>query len=126
VHLSHQPKLDGRCFHLTDPKPRRVGEMLNVFARAAHAPEMAFRLDPKVFAMVPEPVTQSVERSKPIQNVVNQLLRDLQIPRSVLQFVNYPTRFDSSATQKLLDKAKIRLPPLEDATSTRIFPSTAA
>ena len=114
VHLSHQPKLDGRCFHLTDPKVRRVGEILNVFARAAHAPEMAFRLDPKVFAMLPEPVTQSVERSKPIQNVFNQLLRDLQVPRSVLQFINYPTRFDSTATQKLLDKAKIRVPALED------------
>ena len=114
VHLSHQSKLDGRCFHLTDPKPRRVGEMLNVFARAAHAPEMAFRLDPKIFQMVPEPVTQSVERSKPIQNVVNQVLRDLQIPRSVLQFMNYPTRFDSTATQKILDKAKIRVPALED------------
>ncbi len=114
VHLSHQPKLDGRCFHLTDPKVRRVGEMLNVFARAAHAPEMAFRLDPKVFAMVPEPVTQSVVRSKPIQNVFNQLLRDLQVPRSVLQFINYPTRFDSAATSRLLDKAKIRVPPLED------------
>jgi NAD(P)-dependent dehydrogenase (short-subunit alcohol dehydrogenase family) len=114
VHLSHQPKLDGRCFHLTDPKVRRVGEMLNVFARAAHAPEMAFRLDPKVFALVPEPMTQSVVRSKPIQNVFNQLLRDLQVPRSVLQFINYPTRFDSSATQKLLDKAKIRVPALED------------
>jgi NAD(P)-dependent dehydrogenase (short-subunit alcohol dehydrogenase family) len=114
VHLSHQPKLDGRCFHLTDPKVRRVGEILNVFARAAHAPEMAFRLDPKVFAMVPEPVTQSVGRSKPIQNVFNQLLRDLQVPRSVLQFINYPTRFDSTATQKILDKAKIRVPALED------------
>ncbi len=114
VHLSHLPKLDGRCFHLTDPKVRRVGEMLNVFARAAHAPEMAFRLDPKVFALVPEPMTQSVERSKPIQNVFNQLLRDLQVPRSVLQFINYPTRFDSTATQKLLDKAKIRVPALED------------
>jgi len=114
VQLSHLPKLDGRCFHLTDPKPRRVGELLNVFARAAHAPEMAFRLDQKIFAVVPEAVTQSVERSKPIQNVVNQLLRDLQVPRSVLQFVNYPTRFDSSATQKLLAKAKIRVPALED------------
>jgi NAD(P)-dependent dehydrogenase (short-subunit alcohol dehydrogenase family) len=114
VHLSHQPRLDGRCFHLTDPKVRRVGEMLNVFARAAHAPEMAFRLDRKIFAMAPEPLVQSVERSKPIQNVVNQLLRDLQIPRSVLQFMNYPTRFDSSATQKILDKAKIRVPALED------------
>jgi NAD(P)-dependent dehydrogenase (short-subunit alcohol dehydrogenase family) len=114
VHLSHQPKLDGECFHLTDPKTRRMGEVLNVFARAAHAPEMAFRVDPKVFEMLPEPVTQSVERSKPIQNVFNQVLRDLQVPRSVLQFVNYPTRFDSTATQRLLDKAKIRVPPLED------------
>ena len=114
VHLAHQPKLDGRCFHLTDPKTRRVGEVLNIFARAAHAPEMAFRVAPKVFALVPEGVTQSVERTKPLQNVMNQLLRDLQIPRSVLQFVNYPTRFDSGDTQKLLEKAKIRVPPLED------------
>ena len=114
VHLAHQPKLDGRCFHLTDPKPRRVGEMLNVFARAAHAPEMAFRLDSKIFAMVPEGITQSLERSKPVRNVVNQLLGDLQIPKSVLQFINYPTRFDASETLKLLEKAKIRMPLLED------------
>ena len=114
VHLAHQPKLDGRCFHLTDPKNRRVGEILNVFARAAHAPEMAFRLDPKMFAMVPEGVSQSLERAKPVQGVVNQLLADLQIPKSVLQFMNYPTRFDASETQKLLEKAKIRVPPLED------------
>ena len=114
VYLSHQPNLDGRCFHLTDPKARRMGELLNVFARAAHAPEMALRIDPKIFAMAPEGLAKSVERSKPIQNVVSQLLRDLQIPRSLLQFVNYPTRFDSSATAKLLDKAKIRVPALED------------
>jgi NAD(P)-dependent dehydrogenase (short-subunit alcohol dehydrogenase family) len=114
VHLSHLPEQDGECFHLTDPKTRRMGEVLNVFARAAHAPEMAFRVDPKVFAMVPEGIAQSVERSKPVQNVFNQVLRDLQVPRSVLQFVNYPTRFDSTATQRLLEKAKIRVPPLED------------
>jgi thioester reductase-like protein len=114
VHLAHQPKLNGRCFHLTDPKPRRVGEMLNVFARAAHAPETAFRVDAKVFDMVPDNVTKSVERSKPLQNVWNQILRDLQIPKSVMQFVNYPTRFDSSEAQKILDKAKIRVPLLED------------
>jgi NAD(P)-dependent dehydrogenase (short-subunit alcohol dehydrogenase family) len=114
VYLSHLPKQDGECFHLTDPKTRRMGEILNVFARAAHAPEMAFRVDPKIFDMVPEAVTQSVERSKPLQNVFNQVLRDLQVPRSVLQFVNYPTRFDSTATSRLLEKAKIRVPPLED------------
>ncbi|MCE3284922.1 MAG: family oxidoreductase, partial [Steroidobacteraceae bacterium] len=102
VHLSHLPKQDGECFHLTDPKTRRMGEIINVFARAAHAPEMAFRVDPKIFDMVPEPITQSIGRSRPAQNVFNQVLRDLQVPRSVLQFINYPTRFDSTATQRLL------------------------
>ena len=92
----------------------RVGEALNIFARAAHAPEMAMRLDPKVFAMVPEGMLGALGRNKPLQNVFDQVLRDLQVPRAVLQFMNYPTRFDSSATQKLLDKARIRVPPLED------------
>jgi NAD(P)-dependent dehydrogenase (short-subunit alcohol dehydrogenase family) len=71
-------------------------------------------VDAKVFDMVPDSVAKSVERSRPLQNVWSQILRDLQIPRSVLQFVNYPTRFDSSETQKLLEKAKIRVPVLDD------------
>ncbi len=114
VHLSHLARKDGHCFHLTDPKTRRMGEVINVFARAAHAPEMALRLDPKVFEMLPGAVSDAVGRSRPVQNVFNQLLRDLQVPRAVLQFVNYPTRFDATETQRLLDKAKIRVPPLED------------
>ncbi|MGH8078160.1 MAG: SDR family oxidoreductase, partial [Lysobacter sp.] len=36
-HIAHKPKLDGHCFHLTDPDPQRVGELLNTFARAGHA-----------------------------------------------------------------------------------------
>jgi NAD(P)-dependent dehydrogenase (short-subunit alcohol dehydrogenase family) len=114
VYLAHARGLNGRCFHLTDPKPRRMGEVLNIFARAAHAPEMAFRLDPKIFDLVPDGVRKSVQRTKPIQNVFDQVLRDLQVPKSVLQFVNYPTRFDSTATQKLLAKARIHVPLLED------------
>jgi short-subunit dehydrogenase len=114
VYLAHLKGKDGRCFHLTDPRVMRVGEALNIFARAAHAPEMAVRIDPKVFAMVPEGMLSALERNKPLQNVFDQVLRDLQVPRAVLQFMNYPTRFDSSATQTLLDKARIRVPPLED------------
>ena len=114
VHLAHLKGKDGRCFHLTDPRVMRVGEALNIFARAAHAPEMAMRVDPKVFAMVPDGLLAALGRNKPLQNVFDQVLRDLQVPRAVLQFMNYPTRFDSSATQKLLEKARIRVPPLED------------
>jgi NAD(P)-dependent dehydrogenase (short-subunit alcohol dehydrogenase family) len=114
VWLAHQKGLDGRCFHLTDPKDRSMGQVLNIFARAAHAPEMTMRLDPKLFAMVPDGLKKTVERTKPIQNVYEQLLRDLQVPKAVLEFSDYPTRFDSTATQKALRKSKLAVPPLED------------
>ena len=42
-HLAHLDGLDGRTFHLTDPNPMRVGDMLNVLARAAHAPSVTVR-----------------------------------------------------------------------------------
>ena len=38
-HIAHKPKLDGHCFHLTDPDPLRAGEVINLFARAGPAPK---------------------------------------------------------------------------------------
>lgn len=38
-YIAHLENQDGQCFHLTDPTPMRVGDLLNTFARAAHAPE---------------------------------------------------------------------------------------
>jgi len=34
-HIAHLPNLDGRAFHLIDPEPHRVGDVLNIIARAA-------------------------------------------------------------------------------------------
>ncbi|MBX3703855.1 MAG: SDR family oxidoreductase [Steroidobacteraceae bacterium] len=113
-HLAHVPGQDGQCFHLTDPRQRRVGEVLNLFARAGHAPTMAFRVDPKLLELVPPGVTATVENYRPLQQVVDTILRDLRIPRDVMQFFNWQTRFDSTRAQRLLDGADIRVPPLED------------
>src|SRR5215469_13990722 len=44
-HIAHQPDLDGCAFHLTDPNPRTAGEVINLFAKAADAPQMTVRLD---------------------------------------------------------------------------------
>src|SRR4051795_456321 len=52
-HIAHQPGLDGQAFHLTDPAPRSAGEVINLFARAADAPQAALRLD----SGVTEPAT---------------------------------------------------------------------
>jgi NAD(P)-dependent dehydrogenase (short-subunit alcohol dehydrogenase family) len=113
-HLAHVEGQDGQCFHLTDPRQRRVGEVLNLFARAGHAPTMAFRVDPRLFGAVPGMVTQSLAGYQPLQQVLDTLLRDLRIPRDVLKFVNWPTRYDTSRTQQLLADTDIRVPPLED------------
>ncbi|HEY7741206.1 MAG TPA: SDR family oxidoreductase [Steroidobacteraceae bacterium] len=113
-HLAHVPGQDGQCFHLTDPRQRRVGEVLNLFARAGHAPTMAFRVDPKLLDLIPPGVTATVENYRPLKQVVDTILRDLRIPRDVMQFFNWQTRFDSTRAQRLLDGADIRVPPLED------------
>src|SRR5207253_451237 len=52
-HLAHEPDLDGRAFHLTDPRPQRVDELFNEFAAAAHAPRFAIRVDKPVTNLLP-------------------------------------------------------------------------
>ena len=47
-HIAHQPGLDGQAFHLTDPNPKTAGEVINLFAKAADAPQMAVRLESDV------------------------------------------------------------------------------
>ncbi len=51
---------------------------------------------------------------RPLRQVIDTILRDLQIPRDVLQFSNWQTKFDSTRAQQLLEGTDIRVPPLED------------
>ena len=43
-HIAHLDDLDGRAFSLTDPDPPTAGEVIDTFARAAHAPQSSIRL----------------------------------------------------------------------------------
>lgn len=113
-HIAHVPGEDGKCFHLTDPNPMRIGEVLNLFARAAHAPEMSARLNARMFGIVPSYIWKTVANLPPVKRVVDSVLHDLGIPRSVMGYINYPTRFDSRETERLLKGTDIKLPQLGD------------
>ncbi len=113
-HIAHKPSLDRHTFHLTDPAPRRIGEVLNLFARAGHAPQMTMRLDARMFGFIPGSVRAAIGNLPPVRRVVNVLLRDLGIPAAVMKFINYPTRFDCRETERALKGSKIKLPKLED------------
>jgi NAD(P)-dependent dehydrogenase (short-subunit alcohol dehydrogenase family) len=112
-HIAHQEGLDGQAFHLTDPNPKTAGQAINIFARAANAPEMSMRLDPKIFDIVPSAVRSGLMMLPPVKRISDQVLRDLGIPRAVLTYVNYPTKFDSTQTQKALEGSGITVPALE-------------
>lgn len=112
-HIAHKRGLDGQCFHLVDPDPPRIGEVLNIFCRAAGAPEMTMRLDARMFAFVPTPVRMAVTGLPPVKRFIGMLLRDLKIPREVLGLITYPTRFDARETERALKGSKISVPPLE-------------
>ncbi|PIQ37251.1 MAG: short chain dehydrogenase, partial [Lysobacterales bacterium CG17_big_fil_post_rev_8_21_14_2_50_64_11] len=113
-YIAHKKGLDGHCFHLVDPEPLRVGEALNTFCRAGHAPEMTLRIDTRMFAFVPGAVRMAIANLPPVKRMTNMLLRDLQIPAQMLSFINYPTRFDARETERALKGSKITLPRLDD------------
>ena len=112
-HIAHKPRLDGRTFHLVDPDPMRVGEVLNTFARAGHAPEMTMRLDSRMFAFVPASVRGAVGGLPPVRRFIGMLLRDFRVPKETLKFLTYPTRFDNRETERALKGSGITVPPLE-------------
>lgn len=114
IYLAHKARLDGQCFHLTDPKPKRIGEVLNLFARAAHAPEMTMRIDARIFNYIPAAVKAGLRMLPPVRRISNQVMRDLGLPPDMMSFVNYPTKFDNRETQRALKGSGISVPRLDD------------
>jgi NAD(P)-dependent dehydrogenase (short-subunit alcohol dehydrogenase family) len=112
-HIAHLDGLDGQAFHLTDPNPKTAGQAMNLFARGAHAPEFAMRIDSRMLNVVPAPIRAGLRSLPPVRRIRTQVLADLGIPESVLTYVNYPTKFDSRQAQEALEGTDIRVPPLE-------------
>ena len=110
--IAHKRGLDGKCFHLTDPAPHRVGEVLNIFAQAAHAPKMTMRINAKLFGFIPAPILYGLGSLAPVKRALRVVLNDLGIPRDVLPFINWPTRYDNREAAKALKGSDIAVPPL--------------
>lgn len=113
-HIAHVEGEDGGCFHLTDPEPRRIGEVLNIFCKAAHAPQMTMRVNARMFGFVPTYVWKGIASLQPVRRISNNVLAGLGIPKEMLKFINYPTRFDCRETQRVLAGTGIEVPDLQD------------
>ncbi|GAB4214428.1 MAG: SDR family oxidoreductase [Rhodoferax sp.] len=114
VAISHQSDLAGRCFHLVDPVGYRVGDVLDIFSQAAHAPKMNLFVNAALLGFIPRSVTKGLMALAPVRRVRNAVMKDLGLPEDMLTFVNYPTRFDCRETTAALKGTGITCPNLRD------------
>jgi thioester reductase-like protein len=113
-HIAHQTAddLPGDTFHLTDPDPLTVGQVLNEFAKAAHAPRFAMRVDANLTNVIPKPVAAGLNAIPTVAKIRDTVLRDLHIPPAALENRDFDADFDMRDTQRALRGTGIAVPPL--------------
>ncbi len=113
-HIAHMDESDlpGDTFHLLDPEPPSMGEAVNAFARAAHAPQLAMRVDANLTSVVPQQVLAGIQAIPTVKAIRAQVLRDLEIPEQVIDFREFKCDFDTRDAQRALKGSGIAVPPL--------------
>ncbi|HEV2724437.1 MAG TPA: SDR family oxidoreductase, partial [Thermoleophilaceae bacterium] len=114
-HIAHLPDADlpGDTFHLVNPEPMSVGGALNTFAKAAHAPQFAMRIDSHLTNAIPAPVKAGVMALPTVKRIRNQLLRDFGVPPDAMQNRDFHCHFDARDTMRALEGTGIAVPPLD-------------
>jgi NAD(P)-dependent dehydrogenase (short-subunit alcohol dehydrogenase family) len=114
-HISHgKSDITNQCFHLVDPVGYRIGDVLDIFSKAAHAPKMNLFVNAALFGFIPKSVKKGMMAVAPVRRVRNAVLKDLGLPEDMMSFINYPTRFDCRQTLAALKGSGIACPKLDD------------
>ena len=117
-HISHSKAPQaGKCYHLVDPMGYRVGDVLDIFSRAAHAPRMNLFVNAALFGFIPRSVKKGMMALAPVRRIRNAVMKDLGLPEDMFTFVNYPTRFDRRELDAALKGSGIECPKLDDYAS---------
>ena len=134
-HLAHLPGRDGETFHLVNPEPQPVLDVVNAFCAAAGAPRLdtplgtplarrlasgATRLLPASLqpAAVLDGALGGVFASAPARAVRDRAAGRLGIPPEVLEHAAFTATFDSRATERALAGSGIAVPVLETYAAT--------
>jgi NAD(P)-dependent dehydrogenase (short-subunit alcohol dehydrogenase family) len=113
-HIGHLPDADlpSETFHLVNPEPMTVGQTLNEFAKAAHAPQFAMRIDPHMTNAIPKQVRAGLKALPTVKRIRHQFFRDLGIPPAAIEHRDFRCTFDARDAQRALSGTGIAVPPL--------------
>src|SRR5437667_546528 len=114
-HISHlKTDLDKKCFHLVDPQGYRVGDVLDISSKAAHAPKLNLFVNAALLGFIPKGAKKGLMAPAPVRRVRSAVMKDLGLPEDIFTFINYPTRFDCRETIEALKGTGIECPNLRD------------
>jgi NAD(P)-dependent dehydrogenase (short-subunit alcohol dehydrogenase family) len=114
-HISHaRVDLHKKCFHLVDPNGYRVGDVLDIFSKAAHAPKMNVFINAALLGFIPKSVKKGMMALAPVRRVRAAVMKDLGLPAEMMTFINFPTRYDCRDTLAALKGSGIQCPELRD------------
>jgi NAD(P)-dependent dehydrogenase (short-subunit alcohol dehydrogenase family) len=113
-HISHKVAKGGGCYHLVDPVGYRIGDVLGVFCKAAHAPKPSLFVNAALLGFIPKSVKKGMMALAPVRRVRSAVMKDLGLPEDFLTFVNYPTRYDRRETDAMLKGSGVECPNLND------------
>ena len=109
-YIAHQPDLDGRTFHLTDPEPLTVGALLKALTKAAKAPQPTLNVDARALDALPVRLGTTLSRLPGARQLTDLVLAEVGIPRETFAYLTYPTHFDSAKTRAVLAGSGIEVP----------------
>lgn len=122
-HLAHLPGRDGEAFHLVNPEPQPVVDMVNAFCAAAGAPRFATPVDRGVTRFLPRALTpagllNTLAGNGAVQSVLDLVTSRIGIPAEVLAHSSFTAVFDSRRTEQALAGSGIGVPDLESYART--------
>ncbi len=113
-HVSHGKDIKGKAFHLVDPMGYRIGDVLDIFSKAAHAPKMNLFINAALLGFIPKSVKKGMMALAPVRRVRQAVMKDLGLPEDIFEFVNWPTRYDRRDLDAALKGSSIECPNLKD------------
>ena len=115
-HISHSTttELQGKAFHLVDPVGYRIGDVLDIFSKAAHAPKMNLFINAALLGFIPKSVKKGMMAMAPVRRIRNAVMKDMGLPEDVFTFLNWPTRYDRRELDAALKGSGITCPNLKD------------
>ncbi|RLA48440.1 MAG: short chain dehydrogenase [Gammaproteobacteria bacterium] len=108
--LAHLPDHDRECFFITDPDGIRVGDLLKTMMKISGGAQLK-AVDSSLLDSATILAGKGIARLPPVKALGERLVSRMGIPPQVVGYINYPTHFDSSKTQRLLAEEDIICPP---------------